>query len=147
MNLLRRDKKKEEKHLSEIARSLGRRGGVAVLNKYGDEHFREMGKKGGKAREVQDPDYYSKLGKKSAKARELRRRELRNDPLTQMNSLLYQPTYKKPVRKVSNKKRGIKEVKDMIHMESQGFTLSEIGSKYGITRQRVSQIIKANKGY
>lgn len=34
---------------------------------------------------------------------------------------------------------------DILHLREQGLTLQQIGNKYGITRERVRQIIKASK--
>ncbi len=34
---------------------------------------------------------------------------------------------------------------DILHLREQGLTLQQISNKYGITRERVRQIIKASK--
>ena len=39
-------------------------------------------------------------------------------------------------------KPGYNRIKDMESMRKQGFTFAEIGKKYGISRQRVHQILK-----
>lgn len=46
-------------------REIGRKGGLALKEKYGSKHFSEMGKKGGNStKNKHDTDYYSTIGKK-----------------------------------------------------------------------------------
>lgn len=153
MNLLNRKKKKEEKEIqenSEIAKTLGKRGGQKTLLLHGPEHYQSIGRIGGKKKR-QDPDYFSKLGKLSAEASKLKRKRLNNDPLTKLNDLLTGTkvnVYNTPQQRVIIVKpaprNAPKRAKEMRAMATQGYTLGEIGSKYGITRQRVSQILKKN---
>ena len=145
-NIGRKNRKKKE--LSNIAKELGKRGGDKTMQTYGADHFRKAGRASGTLRYTElGSDYFSKLGKLSAMKRKKKKTP---DALRQINELLagINTIEVKRARKLPDgwEKASSKRAKQIMIMRGEGKSLAEIGREYGITRQRVSMIIKAKTG-
>lgn len=65
-----------ERYGVDFYRTIGRKGGTKVRGERGLGFYREMGKRGGAATSRQmGPDFYSRIGKKGAQARKVKREQ------------------------------------------------------------------------
>lgn len=58
--------------VSDAARKLGKKGGEKLREKYGDDYFREMGRKGGNATKRFGSAYYAAIGRRGIETQKRR---------------------------------------------------------------------------